>query len=175
MTATTASLVQGYQLYIQNKTVSPSVAVVTAQLQGLDGLGGQASSIKVSNMDSPGYEEYFKGLVDPGKPGGDVVFKYGDTGHQLLHKLLGLGEGSQTSFFFGASDGTAPPTVVAGVLTPPKSATPVLFTRSGWIFDGFVAEFSIRAKTNDVCMAKLSIQASGARGMVVKATAAVIY
>lgn len=171
--ATTAYATQQSQLYIMNKTVSPAVAVVIAQLQGLDGIGGQASSIKLSNFDSPGYEEYAKGLVDPGKPSGNVVFNYGDTGHQLLQKLLGMGQGSTTSFFYGASDATNAPTVVAGVLTPPKSGVSPSQTwaRSGHTFDGFVAEFGISAQVNNVLMAKLSLQASGAVKFVTKGVA----
>lgn len=163
------SVVQGSQLYIMNPTVSPKVAVVVPGVQGLDGLGGKKSSIKTTSFDSVGYDEYAPGLVDPGTPGGNVIFDYNNTTHQLLQKLLGLGVGSATSFFYGASDGTAAPTVVANVLTPPTTGTsPKTFTRSGWLYDGFVNEYTITAQVNNVVMAKLGVQASGARMLAVK-------
>ena len=159
---------QGSQLYIMNPTVSPHVAVVCAQLQGLDGIGGQKSSIKLSNFDSPGYDEYAPGLVDPGKPSGNCVLDMNNTAHQLLQTLLGLGQTALTSFFYGLADGTSPPTVVTGVLTPPTTGSPKTYTRSGWLFDGFVIEWTVSNSTNNVAMAKFGAQATGARQMIVK-------
>lgn len=166
--ATQFYVTQANQIYIQNKTVSPNTAVVITQIQGVDGLGGQKSSIKVTNFDSAGYEEYAPGLVDPGKPGGNVVLDYLSTAHQLLNKLLGMGQGSTTSFFYGMADGVSAPTVVAGVLTPPGSGSPSIYSRSGWLYDGFVAEFTVSAQVNNVVMAKFAAQATGARKMIVK-------
>lgn len=166
--ATVHFVTQGSQLYIQNKTVSPNTAVVVESVQGIDGLGGQASSIKLTNFDSPGYEEYAKGLVDPGKPGGNIVLNFGSPAHQLLNKLLSMGQGATTSFFYGAADGVAAPTIVAGVLTPAKTGSPGTYSRSGWLYDGFVAEFTISAQVNNVMMAKFTAQATGARQMIVK-------
>jgi hypothetical protein len=170
--ATKYFVAQGSQLYIMNPTVSPHVAVVAAQLQGLDGIGGQKSSIKLSNFDSPGYDEYAPGLVDPGKPSGNCVLDMLNTAHQLLQTLLGLGQNAQTSFFYGLADGTSPPTVVTGVLTPPSTGSPKVYTRSGWLWDGFVNEWTVSAATNNVAMAKFGCQATGARQMIVKGLSA---
>lgn len=170
--ATKFSGMQGAQLYLMNPTVSPKVAVVVPQLQGIDNLGGKKSSIKLTNFDSVGYEEYAPGLVDPGTPGGNIVHDYNNATIQLLNKLLGLGDSSFTSFFFGASDGTAAPTVTAGVLKPPVTGTsPGTYTRSGWLTDGFVTEYTITGQVNNVTMAKFSFQASGERKMIVKGQA----
>lgn len=163
---------QGSQLYFMNPLVSPHVAVVAASLQGLDNIGGQKSSIKLSNFDSPGYDEYAPGLVDPGKPGGNVILDFNSPAHQLLQTLLGLGQTANTMFFYGAADGTSPPTVVTGVLVPPQSGSPKLYTRSGWLWNGFVTEFTVSAQTNNVMMAKFSCQATGARQMIVLGEAA---
>lgn len=159
---------QGTQLYFMNQTVSPHVAVVAAALQGLSGIGGVKSSIKLSNFDSPGYDEFAGGLIDPGKPNGNMITDMNNSAHQLLKTLLGLGQTAETSFFYGLGDGTGAPTVIAGVLTPPKSGSPSLYTRSGWLWDGFVNEFSQSAQTNNVLMAKFGSQASGAVQMIVK-------
>lgn len=171
--STVYSGTQGSQLYIMNPTVSPKVAVVVPQLQGIDGLGGKKSSIKLTNFDSVGYDEYAPGLVDPGNPNGNIVFDYNNTTCQLLQKLLGLGDTSRTSFFYGASDAALAPTVVTGVLTPPQTgSSPKTYTRSGWLFDGFVNEYTITAQVNNVVMAKFGAQATGARQLIVKGSTA---
>lgn len=176
MAATKSYSSQGAKLYILNKTVSPQVVAVVVALAGLDGLGGDATSVDKSNFDSAGYMEYAKGLVDPGKPGGDVIFNFNDPGHLLLQKLLGLGDGSETAFFLGAGDGTGAPTI--DVTNPgdprliaPVSTSPVLATRSGVGFVGFVASFTKSAAVNDIFKAKLSIQASGGQTLYTKGLA----
>lgn len=164
----------GTQLYIMDSTASPVTAKVAAQLQGLQGIGGQKSSIKLSNFDSPGYDEYAGGLVDPGKPTGNVVMDVNSAAHQLLHHLVGLGQGSDTSFFYGLADGTGDATIDTGALTPPTTGTsPKTYARSGYLFNGFVNEFSVTAQVNNVVMAKFGAQASGAIGLVVKGGSAV--
>lgn len=172
---TTAHFVtQGTQLYVMKQTVSPHIAVVAAALQGLAGIGGVKSSIKLSNFDSAGYDEYAGGLVDPGKPNGNMILDFNSSAHQLFKTLLGLGATADTSFFYGAADGTSAPTVVAGVLTPPTSGSPPLYTRSGFLWNGFVNEFSQSAQVNNVIMAKFGCQASGAIGMIVKGLGAAV-
>lgn len=161
---------QGSQLYVMNQTVSLHVAVVVAQLQGLSGIGGQKSSIKLTNFDSASFEEYAGGLIDPGKPNGNIVLDFNSAAHQLLSTLLKLGQTAQTSFFYGAADSTAAPTVVSGVLTPPKSGTSPTFhwDRSGFLWDGFVNEFSMSAQVSNIILAKFGCQASGEIKMYVK-------
>ena len=167
---------QGNQLYIMNQTVSPHVAVVVPALQGIDNLGGQKTAIPITNLDSLGFMEYAPGLVDPGKPSGNIIFEYTDTTMQLLNKLLGMGAGATTSLFYADSDAALPPTVVAGVLTPPQTgSSPKTYTRSGWLFDGFVTEFTIQAQVNNIVLAKFAIQASGARKMIVLGQTAPIF
>lgn len=167
---------QGNQLYIMNQTVSPHIALVIPALQGVDNLGGQKTAIPITNFDSLGFMEYAPGLVDPGKPSGNIVFEYTDTTMQLLNRLLGMGAGATTSLFYGDSDAALAPTVVAGVLTPPQTgSSPKTYTRSGWLFDGFVTEFTIQAQVNNVVLAKFALQATGARKMIVLGSGAPIF
>jgi len=42
------------------------------------------------------------------------------------------------------------------------------------LFNGFVAEFGYQTSTNNVAMMKLTIQATGARQMIVRGAAAAI-
>lgn len=278
---TVSFVAQLNQLFIVDPTQTNVVQSVAA-LQGFQGLGGAKSSIKTTNFDSNGYDEYAPGLVDPGKPSGNVVLNYGDASHQLLQKLLGLGSTAQTAFMFAQSDGaTTAPTAPSNVLTPPTGTlvaapgtlTPststtggtlpaatyyykltalnvagettasaeasqvttgatstVTFTysavsgatgykvyratspgaevylttigavttftdtgaitpgtaappasnttggysRSGWVFNGFVAEFGFQTQVNNVAMCKLTIQATGARQMIVRGNSAPI-
>lgn len=170
------SPVQGTQLFIMNNTISTAVAVVVPAMQGIDNLGGQKTAIPITNFDSQGYMEYAPGLVDPGKPSGNIIFDYNNTTLQLLNKLLGMGAGATTSFYYGAADGTGAPTVVTGALTPPQTGTsPKTYTRSGWLFDGFVTDFTIQGQTNNVVIAKFAIQATGPRKMIVLGETAPIF
>jgi hypothetical protein len=265
-------------LYMLDPTQSGIVLPVVA-LNGFQGLGGTKSSIKLSNFDSNGYDEYAPGLVDPGKPSGTVILNYGDASHQLCQKLLGMGNAGNTSFFFGQSDSTNVPTAPGNILTPPQatltppvqaalatsttggtlpatssykyyvtaitsagettvsneqsvttgagatnsntvswaavpnasgyniyrtaaaggtgtelkldsvvggstvsyvdtgaktpagalpaSNTAKYFTRSGWLFNGFVSEFAFQTQVNNVAMCKFTAQATGARQMIV--------
>jgi|SRR5215831_1364976 len=170
MAGTNYFVTQGTQLYVMNTTVTVAVAVVVAALQGFQGLGGQKASIKLSNFDSPGFDEYAGGLIDPGKPNGNVILDFNSTAHQLLNKLLKLGQNATTQFFYGAADGTGgPPTVVGGNLQPPVSGVSPnqKWARSGFLWTGFVNEFSFSAAVSNVIMAKFSAQASGAIQMCV--------
>lgn len=159
---------QGARLYMMNPNVSPHVAVVVPQLTGLDNLGGQKTSIPISNFDSADFMEFAGGLVDPGKPSGNIIVDMGSSGAALINTMLQQGTNYITQFFFGMADGTSPPTVVAGVLTPPSSGSPAVYSRSGWLFGGFVNEFTITGQVNNVLMAKFGIQATGRRDMIVK-------
>jgi len=51
--------------------------------------------------------------------------------------------------------------------SPPAVNTTAGYLRSGWLFNGFVAEFGYQTSTNNVAMMKLTIQATGARKMIV--------
>ena len=270
---------QNVILYIADPTNLGSILPVVA-LNGFQGLGGVKSSIKLSNFDSAGYDEYAPGLVDPGKPSGSIILNYKDSSHQLLQRLLGLGASGATSFFFGEADSTTVPTAPGGVATAPVGSavstpgtvtpststtggalaagpyfykvtalnaagetlpsaeatqtttgststvtlswttvagassyniyrstvtnaetliantltngyvdagpyfagtvtvpvanTTAGFSRSGWMFNGFVAEFGYQTSTNNVAMMKLTIQATGARKMIVRGAAAAI-
>lgn len=117
--ATNSFVVQGTTLFMMNPLTGNTV-VTCAAVQGLSGIGGVKSSIKLSNFDSPGYDEFAPGLVDPGKPGGNIILDYNNAGHQLMKQLVGLGNTGNTQFFYGAADNTTVPTAVANVMTAPQ-------------------------------------------------------
>ena len=270
---TVSFVTQGNQLYLADPTTTNVFHSVVA-LNGFQGLGGVKSSVKLTNFDSAGYDEFAPGLVDPGKPSGTVILNYGDASHQFLQAQLalpntikwcylqndGLGnavsptasggafvlplgtalatptaptiatasggslaaatyyykvtntnlvgetlpstEASQVTSASGKNTLTLTPDASAtsqkiyrsttsgaevylatvggavtsfvddgsltpGTATPPVANTTGGYARSGWEFSGFVSEFSFQAQVNNVAMCKLSIQATGARSMIV--------
>jgi len=171
---------QGLQLYGLNALTSPSAVMTMAASMGFTGLGGAADDINITNLDSPGYKEFAKGLIDPGTPGGDVVYNFLNTTHQWLSTMLAQGQNATTQWFIGAADAastvvpTISGTIASGnqVLEPPKSASPKHWTRSGWFFYAYVKEFSWDTPVNSFVKAKLKLRVSGAITVVVKGQAA---
>lgn len=174
---------QGLQLYGLNALTSPSSVMTMAASMGFTGLGGAADDINITNLDSPGYKEFAKGLIDPGTPGGDVVYNFTNTTHQWLSTMLAQGQNATTQWFIGAADAAS--TVVPGitgtiasgnqVLHPPNSgASPKTYTRSGWYFYAYVKEFSWDTPVNSFVKAKLKLRVSGAITVIVKGASATI-
>lgn len=124
--ATNNFVVQGTQMAMVNP-VTGNTVVVPAALQGLAGIGGVKSSIKLSNFDSPGYDEFAPGLVDPGKPSGNIILDFNNAAHQLLKTLVGLGNSGNTQFYYGAADGVSVP-VALGSATGTITVTTGIFT-----------------------------------------------
>lgn len=163
---------QGQQVYIMDTSVSPHVAVEIDLLNGFNGLGGDAKKIDVTTFSSFSTMEYRKGLIDPKQATGELIFAADSAAHQLLLKLQQeTGTTATTSLFVGFSDGTAAPTVVAGVLTPPTTGTPAHYARSGVLTDCFVMTVSFKAPVNEVVRADLTIQPTGVQTNVVKGDA----
>lgn len=158
MSATPYIATQGCSLYILDDVTVPGTPAVLkiGAVKGLTSIGGSATDIDISNMDSQ-IKEFAKGLLDGGAPAFDIIFNTKDASHILLHTLATLGTGATKQWYFGFSDGStpaAPPTVVSTVLTPPAG-------RSGVSFLGYVKQFQIDAATDSVLMGKLSLKASG--------------
>lgn len=164
--ATPYETTQGVALFFQNATVSPAVVATVATMMGVDSLSGDATSIDITNFSSPGFKEYAKGLVDPGKPSGDIVYQFTSAAQQALETYLVTGQGATTQWYLGAADGTSPPTITTGILTPPLSGSNA--TRSGFYWYGFVASMTKSIPVNSFIKAKLTIQASGRIWEIVK-------
>ena len=160
---------QGVQLFGLNNLTSPSSVMTMTAAMSFAGIGGNAADVKVSNLDSGSYEEFFKGLIDPGSPNGDVVYNFNSSVHQWLDTMFAKGVGGTTQWFIGAADATLAPTITGTiasgdqVLTPPKGATsPKHWTRSGFYFYAYVKEFSKSVQTGQFIKAKLTLRISGA-------------
>ena len=158
MAATPYIATQGCELYILDDVTTPGTpaALKIGAVKGLTSIGGSASDIDISNMDSQ-VKEFAKGLLDGGSPSFDIIFNTANASHILLNTLATLGTNASKSWYFGFSDGTTPaaaPTVVSTVLTPPAG-------RSGISFVGYVKQFQIDAATDSVLMGKVQLKASG--------------
>lgn len=161
MSATPYIATQGCALYIMDDVTAPGTPAVLkiGSVTGLTSLGGSATDIDISNMDSA-VKEFAKGLLDGGAPSFDIIFDPENVGHALLGTLSTLGTGASKQWYFGFSDGTSPPTLVgtapSQVLTAPATG------RSGMTFTAYVKQFQIDAATDSVLKGKCSLKTSGA-------------
>jgi hypothetical protein len=154
----------GTKVYVMDTSVSPHVVLPCDQLKGFTPLNGARKKIDKSNMDSAGADENTGGRVAPGESSGEVVFDPTNVNHQALIKLFtaqASGTAKDTQFYVGNSDATAAPTVVAGALVPPQTASPKHWNRTGFLQDCYISKFQIKYADNDVIRADLSLQGSG--------------
>ena len=166
---------QGVQIYIRKDSVSPHVAVEIDLLRDFNGLGGPAKKIDTTTFSNATTESYIKGLIAPAEATGTLIFAFNSPAHQLLMALQKtVGTNAFTQIFVGESDGTAVPTVVAGLIVPPSAGTPALWTRSGLLTDCYVSKIQFKQPTNDVVMADFSIQPLNTLEMVTKGEAITI-
>lgn len=172
---------QGVQLFGLNQLTSPAAVMTMAASMGFQNVGGQASDIKLSNLDSPGFEEFAKGLIDGGQPSGDVVYNFKNSCHQWLETMLVQGQNATTQWFLAAADAatTVVPTITGSlgsgnvILDPPKTSTsPKTWKRSGFWFYAYVKQFSKDVQVNSFIKAKLTLRITGAVTPIVLGDAA---
>ena len=154
---------QGCTLYLLDDVTTPmSPAVVrVAAVKGVTSIGGSASDIDISNLDST-RKEFAKGLQDGGSPSFDLIFDPNTAAHVLLHTLAATGIDSTKSWFFAFSDGTSAPTFDSTGLLAPTD-------RSGIVFDAYVKQFQLDAAIDSVLMGKVQLKATGEDTLNVKA------
>lgn len=168
---------QGSQLYFPDESASPSVVDPIAQMTGFTGLGGKKAKIDITNYDSVAYKEYAGGLIDPGELQFDLIFDFNNANHALVLALTASANAVRP-FFFGASDGTAPPTISGTIsagtvaLVPPVTASPKHYTRSGFLFNGYFSMFQIDAPVDQVIKVKAAVQGTGGITIIVKGAVA---
>lgn len=143
-----AQKTQGTELfYVKDATTVVKVGKVT----GVTGTGGAASQIDITDLDSTEME-YLAGLPNPGSVSVPLNFDQSVTVHQDLYELFQSGE--TKTWIIGLSDGTAPPTVAASVVTYPA-------TRTYFDFQGYIADLPIDAAVNSKLESQMTIQRSG--------------
>lgn len=121
---------------------------------GIQGLGGPATRIDRTCLDSLTDMEYSQGLRDPGQVTVPINFKPGSASHQALIDLAASGD--EISWMITLSDqSTAPSSLDSDSrLVSPGSTTAE--------FLAYVADFEIDIQTNEIVRATVQLQRSGA-------------
>ena len=172
---------QGVQLFGLNQLSSPASVETMAASMGFQGIGGAATDIDITNLDSPGFKEFAKGLIDPGTASGDVVYNFTNTAHEWLETMLVQGQNATTQWFIAAADAatTVVPTVAGTIasgnllLRPARAgSSPYTWSRSGFWFYAYVKEFSKSVQVNSFIKAKLSLRITGKIYTIIKGQAA---
>jgi hypothetical protein len=164
---TTAINTPGTKLYFLDVTVSPHIVVAVTALKGFSPAGGgKRKKNDKSNFDSSAYNENQGGRIDPPEASGQIILLKTDSSHQKLKALMeGQANGTysnDTQWFLADSDATSPPTIVASVLTPPQTASPKHWARSGIKLVGYIATLQPKYEDDNIIMADFAIQVSGA-------------
>lgn len=168
---------QGSKLYFPDLTTSPVLVSAVAQMTGFTGLGGKKTKIDITNYDSDGWKEYAGGLLDAGELQFDLIWDFTNSNHILIANLAASANATR-NFFFGASDGVAPPTSTGTlaappvVLVPPVTTSPKKYARSGFLFSGYFSSFQVDAPVDSIIKVKCAVQQSGAIQTIVKGTTA---
>lgn len=150
---------QGTQLYLLDNGVSPAEVLRITHISNIDGVGGAASDIDITNFDSTA-REYLVGLVDNGTASFNFNLVPGSEVHQ---RLLAIRGGARFQWAIGMSDGTAAPTLAAGdVFTLPTSRTFLTFEAS-------VQEATFTFQTDDAVRVNGSLRVSGSITLTPKA------
>lgn len=167
---------QGSKLYFPDTTASPVLVSPVAQMTGFTGLGGKKTKIDITNFDSI-VKEYAGGLLDAGEVTFDLIWDFTNANHVLVQQLCQAANADR-DFFFGASDGVTVPTFTGTlaappiVLVPPKTTSPIKYSRSGFLFHGYFSMFQIDAALDSVIKVHCAVQQSGVITTVVKGSAA---
>lgn len=139
---------QGTELfYVKDDDTIVKVNKVT----GVTGTGGANDQIDDTDLDST-EKEYLAGLPNPAAVASAINFDPANSVHRDLYALWQSGE--KVRWIAGLSDGTAPPTILAGVITYPA-------TRSYFDFMGYIADFPIDAAVNSKLETAMTVQRSG--------------
>jgi hypothetical protein len=142
---------KGTRLYF---AVSETEILKVACATGIQGLGGAASQIDKTCLDSPEME-YEQGMRDPAPVSIPINFIPSSPSHQALDGLAGSGENISWMIVFSDQD-TAPTTLDSdGHLESPGPTTVEFF--------GYVADMDIDVQNNSIVRATLTVQRSGAK------------
>ncbi|HGM6729576.1 TPA: phage tail tube protein [Stenotrophomonas maltophilia] len=147
---------QGTHLFFVNPNAAGGPAIVKfACPTGASGLGGAADQIESTCLDATVDKEYQRGLGNPGQV--SIPFNYipSDASHDALFKLKDSGE--NVPWYIGLSDGIATPTLDSEDELVPPLAT----ARSGFLFNGYVADVNIDIATNEIVRGTVTVQRSG--------------
>jgi hypothetical protein len=121
---------------------------------GITGVnGGSKDRIDTTCLSETGaFRTNIGGFADASEVAVPFILYDGDSSHAELQVLQASGE--VVGWFVGLSDSTTAPTVASDGLEPPAG-------RTGWNFQGYVANVTFDAAINEVIRGNLTIQPSG--------------
>jgi hypothetical protein len=144
---------QGSELYLLDTFSSPTRVLKISNLTSVDSLGGAASDIDVTNLDSTA-REYLVGLQDNGTASFGLNLDPKDESHQVMFDIAG---GDRYQWAIGCSDGTTAPTIAAG--NPPAFTLPS--SRTFFTFQASVQEVTRAFATDDAIRINGGLRVSG--------------
>lgn len=148
---------QGTELFMLDDTGSPERVLKISNLTNIDGLGGSAGDIDITNFDSSA-KEYLVGLLDNGTASFGLNLSPSNDSHQTILENAG---GNRFSWAIGCSDGTADPTLSGGNFVLPSTRTWFTFTAS-------IQEATRAFATDDAIRIQGSLRVSGSITMTPK-------
>lgn len=153
---------QGTALYLLDTYNSPDAVLKIANVSTIDSLGGAASDIDVTNLDSTA-REYLVGLKDNGTASFGLNLNPQDNSHQTI---LAISGGARYAWAIGCSDGTDPPTINS--VTPGSESFTLPATRTWFTFSASVQEATVGLQTDDAIRIQGGLRVSGAITMTPK-------
>lgn len=145
---------QGTELYVLDTTVSPVEVLKVANVISIDGLGGQASDIDVTNFDDLRFRQFLAGLIDPGTSNANLNYDKSAESHAFVNANAG---GARFRWAIGSSeDPGVPPTVNMGGTDFVLPAT-----RSWFTFSASVNQLQFGFAIDDVIKLNSALRVSG--------------
>lgn len=145
---------QGTELFVltgDSAGDSPDTVLKVGKLTSIDGVGGSASDIDVTNFDSEAME-FLVGLLDNGSANFGLNLDPDDDSHVMLQSLAG---GPRLKWAIGMSDDTTDPTEAGGAFVLPS-------TRTWLTFEGSLQQWQYAFAVNDAVRVTAAIRISGA-------------
>jgi hypothetical protein len=143
---------QGTQVWVFVDGDTPAITEITCVEQITGVAGGQADKIETTCLKEPKTRTYQTGLTTPADVALPVNYDNEDPAMLVLKDLNDSLE--NVTFIVGMTDGTAPPTLTAGVVTFPT-------TRTYLEFQAAVAAFPFDFAPNSVVKTPTVLNASG--------------
>ena len=170
--STVSSGTSGVKIYLCSTVASPHTVLPVDQLKGVSMFGGGSrKKIDISNFDSMAYDELQGGRAAPPEATGELVLDLGNTNHKglkLLFEAQASGSAPVSNVYAGFSNSTAAPTIVAGALQPPVTASPKHWSRSGILGNAYISTLTPKGADNDVWRADFKMQFTGKAAWSVK-------
>lgn len=167
---------QGTQAYIidpKKWKTNPSDAIIKIGcIDGLDTGGNPADDIEVACLEADA-RAYIKGLRTPGDLSGTISYDPNDESHQRLYELSVSDDIEESKYWIliGLSDGKniEPEFDTSGIFQLPEDTNGNL-TRSWFVVDGYVKDFTLTFSGNSKVEVPLSIKRSSFSGLWRKGT-----